>query len=157
MAFAYGYNIGPKVLGIDFSVKHTTAQHTVGSIAYDNKGREWLYVKAGGTIPVHNFVKAAANDDPFTNVLVGDASAAATKVLGMTPLALSSGDFAWIVKRGIYEDDAELASGSVADGQPIVCDANGGGTVAAATDINNACGVCLIDDTDNTGTIYVDC
>lgn len=155
MAFTPGYCVSR--IGPEFGVKSTTQKFPIGTIAWDHKGREWVYVKAGGTIPIHNFVKAAANDDPYTNVLVGDASAAATKVLGITPLALVSGDYTWIVKKGIYEDDAELASGAVADGQPIVCDANGGGTAAAATDINNACGVCLIDDTDNTGTVFVDC
>lgn len=155
MAFVSGYAISGKVFGVDYTQKHTTAQHPLGSISYDNKGRRWVYIKAGGTIPIHNQVKAAASNTPFDGALVGTASAAATQVIGITPLALSSGDYAWIVNGGVYEDDAEVASGAIADGQPFVCDANGGATLAAAADINNAAGVCIVDDTDNTGTLFL--
>lgn len=155
MAFAYGFNIGPKLMGVDFATKHTTPQHTPGTICSDNKGRKWIYVKAGGVIGAFRFVKAAVADDPYTDVLIGTASAAATMVLGMTPQALASGDYAWIVKSGVVEDDAVLASASTTPGAPIVCDANGAGTDAAAADLGNAVGICLIDDADNTGTIVL--
>lgn len=154
MAFVAGYCVGP-IFGIDFTIKGTVALFPVGTIAYDNKGRKWRYVKAAGAITAHNLVKAAAADDAYGGVLVGDASAAATAVLGITPLTLANGDYAWIVESGIYEDDAEVASGAIADGQPFVCDASGGATLAAATDINNARGICLVDDTDNTGTLLL--
>lgn len=156
MAFAYGYNVGPKRLGVDFSIKHTTQQHPLGSLNYDNKGRKWIYIKAGGTIGAFKLAKAGAVTD-FTSVVIATASNAATKVLGMTPLALASGDFAWIVAAGIVEDDAVVVSSAVANGDPIISDASGQCTIAVETDINNIIGHCLVDDNDNTGTIYLQC
>lgn len=157
MAFTAGFCIGPKMLGVDFTKIGTTALHRVGTIAHDHKGRTWVYVKANGTIGAGNFVKAANADDPYTDVVIATASAAATKVIGMAPYALAAGQFAWIVKRGPVEDVAQIVSASVAPGDPLVSDANGDGTIAQATDINNICGVCLVDDTGNLGTVYVDC
>ena len=156
MAYTHGFSIGP-LLGIDFSKKHTTAQHKVGTVAFDSKGRKLVYVKANGTIAVGNLVKAANNDDPFTNVVIGTASNANTKVLGMTPLALVAGDFAWIVSTGPFEDDAQIVSASVAPGDPLICDANGDCTIAVETDINTTIGHCLVDDTGNVGSVYLDC
>jgi len=157
MAFGYGFSIGPKKLGIDLTIKHTVAKHRVGEITFDNKGRKWVYVKANGTIGAFRFVKGAASTDPYTNVVIGTASAAGTQVVGMTPIALAAGDFAWIIKYGVLEDDAIVVSANVVNGDPIVCDANGAADKAAATDINNAVGICIVDDTDNTGTIFIDC
>lgn len=155
MAFAFGFNVGPKKLGIDFSKIDSTAQHPVGTRAYDNKGRQLTYVKANGTIGKGNLIKAPANSDPFTNVVIATASAAATLVLGIAPQALAAGNFAWIVSKGMFEDDAVVVSSAVANGDPIVSDANGAGTLAAAADINNAVGICVVDDTDNTGSVYL--
>lgn len=157
MAYTNGFNIGPKMLGIDFSIKHTVAQHPVGTIAYDSKGRKLQYVKANGTIGAFKLVKAASSSSPYTNVVIATASNAATKVMGMTPLALAAGDFAWIVVRGLVEDDAVVVSSALANGDPIISDASGQCTIAVETDINNIIGVCVVDDTDNTGTIWLDC
>jgi hypothetical protein len=157
MAFTAGFAIGPKTLGVDFTIKHTTAQHPVGTVAYDSKGRKWVYVKANGTIAVGNLVKAANADDPFTNVVIATASNANTRVLGMASLALSAGDYAWIVAAGIFEDDAQIVTASVAPGDPLISDANGDCTIAVETDINTTIGHCLVDDTDNTGTVFLNC
>ena len=157
MAFTFGFNVGPKTLGIDFSVIDTTAKHVVGTVAYDSKGRKLIYVKVSGSIGLGNFAKAAAADDPYTDVVIGTASGAATKVLGMAPQALTTGTWAWLVQKGIFEDDAQLVSANLTNGQPVICDANGDADIALAADIHNAVGVCLIDDTDNTGTLWLDC
>lgn len=154
MSFVQGYCVGPK-LGIDFTAIDTVAKHQIGKIAYDHRGRKMVYVKANGTIGAFRFVKAPATSDPFTNVVIGTASAAATLVLGMTPRALVAGNYAWIVQSGVIEDDAIVVSANLANGQPIVCDANGAADIAAATDIENALGICVVDDTDNTGTILL--
>lgn len=154
MAFTPGYCVGPKI-GVDLATKHTTAQHPVGTIVFDNKGRTWVYIKAGGTIALGNFVKAASADDPYTSAVIGTASGAGTMIIGMAGMALAANDFAFIVKSGVFEDDAQIVSASVAAGDPLICDANGDGTIATAADINNACAVCLVDDTDNTGTILL--
>jgi hypothetical protein len=143
MAFAFGFNVGPKMLGVDFSTKHTTAQHRLGTECLDSKGRTMLYVKAGGTIEKGNLVKAAASATPHDGVLVATASATATFILGMAPQALASGDYAWIVEHGVFEDEAQLAA--VAAGEAFVSDANGDCVAAAAADIENSRGVVLVD------------
>lgn len=155
MAFAYGFAANGKIFGVDVSLKHTTQQHAIGTESIDSKGRTWVYVKANGTIGAFKFCKAASSSDPYTNVVIGTASAAATLVAGMTVIALAAGDYAWIVKRGTIEDDATVVSANLTNGQPIVCDANGAADLAAATDIENAIGICVVDDTDNTGTIFL--
>lgn len=158
MAYTHGFSVGPKLLGIDFSLKHTTAQHRVGTIAYDSKGRQMVYVKANGAIAAGNLVKATHADDPYTNVVIGTASNAGTKVLGMATMTLAAGDFAWIVKKGVFEDDAQLGnSAAIAPGDPFICDANGDCVIAVETDINNIVGHVLVDDADNTGTVWLDC
>lgn len=155
MAFAFGYCVGPKTLGVDFSAVHSTAQHPLGTIAYDNKGRKMLYVKANGSIGLGNFVKASSAATPFTDVVIGTASNAATWILGMAPQALSAGNYAWIVASGLFEDSAQIVSASVAAGDPLICDANGDATIAVETDINNARAVCLVDGGSNTGSIIL--
>lgn len=157
MAFTYGFAVASKVLGVDYSKKSTTALHPVGALSIDSKGRTWVYVKANGTIGAFKLVKAAAASDPFTNVVIATASNAATKVLGMSPLALAAGDFAWIVSDGVVEDDAVVVSASVANGDPIISDGTGQCVIAVETDINNIIGHCIVDDTDNTGTILLLC
>lgn len=157
MAFTFGFNIGPKALGIDFSAIDSVAKHPIGTIAYDSKGRCLVYVKANGTIGKGKLVKSASASDPYTNVVIATASAAGTTVLGMAPQALAAGNYAWIVKQGLFEDDAVVVSASVANGDPFVSDASGQCTIAAAADVNNAHGTVVVDDTDNTGTVYLLC
>lgn len=155
MAFTYGFNVGPKLLGVDLQNTHTTAQHPVGSVVFDNLGKKYRYVLAAGTIGVGNLVKAANADAPFAAVVIATASNAATHIVGMTPVALASGDYAWILESGVFEDDAQIVSASIAPGDPFISDANGDCTIAVETDIQNARGVCLVDDTDNTGTVLL--
>lgn len=143
MAFTYGFP-ADHTLGVNFSKKTTVKEWTPGTLCKDNKGRTWVYVKANGTIAKGKMVKATANDDPFTNVVVATASAAATMILGITVQDLAAGDYAWIVKSGVVEDDAGL--GTVSAGEPFVSDASGTAATAAAADINNAVGVVLVDD-----------
>lgn len=156
MSYTHGFCVFP-TLGVDFSAKSTVAKHPMGMLAWDNKGRELVYVKANGVIALGNLVKAAQADDPYTNVVIGTASNAGTKVLGMATMALAAGDYAWIVKKGVFEDDAQIVTASVAPGDPFICDANGDCTIAVETDINNIAGHVLVDDTDNTGTVWLDC
>src|SRR5712672_2894915 len=106
MAFAYGFAVAGKVLGVNYALKHITPQHGIGQISYDSRGRKWVYVKANGTIGGFKMVRNAAASDPFTNVVIAVASAATSMVIGISPLALSAGDYAWIIKEGIVEDDA---------------------------------------------------
>ena len=153
MAFAAGFCVN--MLGVDFTIKHTTQQHSMGLQVYDNKGRRWIYITAGGTIAVFSLVKAANADDPYTSAVIATASNAATAVMGMNTLALSSGDYAWIVRAGVVEDDAVVVSSAVAAGDPIIASSAGACTIAVETDINNAIGICLVDDTDNTGTVLL--
>jgi hypothetical protein len=155
MAFTFGYAIGPKLFGVDLTAIDAVAKHAVGSLAYDSKGRALIYVKANGTIAKGKFVKSAVASDPFTNVVIATASGAGSMVLGITPTALVAGNFAWIVQHGLFEDDAALVSASVANGDPLIVDASGNGTIATAADINNAVGICVVDDTDNTGTVFL--
>lgn len=155
MAFAYSFAAYAKTVGVDYTIKSSVALHPIGTLSVDNKGRTWVYVKANGTIGAFKFAKSATSSDPYTNVVIGTASAAASLVVGMTPIALAAGDFAWIIKSGLIEDDAVVVSANVANGQPIVCDASGQADLAAATDIENAIGICVVDDTDNTGTIFL--
>ena len=155
MAFTPGFCVGPKILGVDLANKHTVAQHPVGTTVYDHKGRTWVYIKAGGTIGLGNLVKAASADDPYTSAVIATASNAATFILGMSGLALVANDFAFIVAHGIFEDDAQIVTASIAPGDPFISDANGDCTIAVETDINNARGICLVDDADNTGTVLL--
>lgn len=155
MAFVYGFNVGPIRVGVNLSLVGTTKMHALGSIAYNDKGKKFRYVLAAGTIGLGNYIKAAHADDPYGAVVIGDASAAATHVLGMAPVALASGQYAWILEDGVFEDDAQIVSANVVAGQPLHVDANGDGDIAAATDITNTTGTVLVDDTDNTGTVFV--
>lgn len=154
MSFVYGYNVGPKSLGIDYTVKHTTPQHQIGSISYDNRGRKWIYVKSNATIAAGKLVRAVHLADPFTNVIVATASNAATRPIGISVLALSAGDYAWIVNQGVVEDDAQLVS-ALAAGSPFISNGTGQAVIAVETDINNVSGLCLVDDGDSTGTLLL--
>lgn len=155
MAFDYGFNVGPITVGVKLSRIDTTKMHPLGSIAYNEKGKKFRYVQIAGTIGLGNYCKAALADDPYGAVVIADASAAATHVIGMAPVALASGNFAWILEDGPFEDDAQIVSANVVAGQPLHVDANGDGDIAAATDITNTTGTVLVDDTDNTGTVFV--
>lgn len=155
MAFTYGVPVGPKILGVDLDGVHSSAQHPVGTVVWDSKGKSYVYVLAGGSIGAGNFVKGVQADDPFTDVVIGTASAAANRPIGMATQALVDNDYAFILRTGVFEDDAQIVSANVAAGDPIVSDANGDGDKAAATDINDASGICLVDDGDNTGTVLL--
>ena len=157
MAYTAGFNIGPRMTGIDLSLVGTTQLHPMGSIAYDNRGRKYVYVKANGTVAAFKLVKSASASDPFTNVVIATASGAATKVLGMTVLALAANQYAWIVTQGVVEDDASVVSASVANGDPLISDGSGNCTLATAADLEDTIGICIVDDTDNTGTIVLSC
>lgn len=159
MAFTYGYAVGPKSAGVNLALIHSTAQHRMGTKVFDNLGRVWLYVKANGSIALGNFIKAALADDPYTNVVISTASGATGEaiVIGMAPVALVAGNFAWIVNQGVFEDDAQIVSAAVAAGDALESDANGDGDIALAASIDNAIATCLVDDGDNTGTVLLHC
>jgi hypothetical protein len=156
MSFAYGYALQP---GIDFSRKTTKQEFPIGMMAFDNKGRQWVYVKANGTIAAFKMAKCAASSDPFTNVVIATlvgADGAGNAVAGCTPQALAAGDFAWIVYRGVVEDDAVVISAAVQNGSPYDVSGTGdAGVLSLAADLANSNGVVIVDDTDNTGTILL--
>lgn len=156
MAYVFDSTIVFPVLGVDVTKVGTTQLWPLGmKVRGATYGKQYTYVKAGGVIAYGNLIKGGLADDPYAAVLIGTASAAANQPIGLWPHATSSAtnDFAFIHTGGVFEDDAQVVSASVANGDPFVSDANGDCTIAAATDITNAAGEVLVDDTDNTGTV----
>lgn len=73
------------VSGLDFYAEETTASHTIGARAYTDDGREFRYVKAGGTTLVAgNLLQSSAEDTQFDEMAVPTAVAIGATDIGVT-------------------------------------------------------------------------
>lgn len=94
--------IGHKALGVDVTAVHTAAQHPLGFRAVDDEGKEYVYVKAGGSITAKNPVKIAAS-------WVATASGNAGRVEGVAVVGMAANDYGFVQTRGVVDVDADSA------------------------------------------------
>lgn len=157
MAFAAGKFTGPKFLDIDIDVltDDATALQLVGEEVRDHRGRKWTYVKFGATTAKGDacYVSAASVSIPITVI---PTSARTQTPLGISPIAHTANYFGWLLTEGLFEDDAKVVSASVQNGEPVNPSATAGAVdLRLATDLTGCNWVCIVDDTDNTGSVFV--
>lgn len=100
--------------------------HPIGTLAYDQFGNEYRYIKAGAAIAQFNAVKASGATG-FSSVI--PTAAAGDVVLGVATAAFLSGEFGFILSRGQVTC---MVVNATAAGSPLVTGATAG-TLALAT------------------------
>lgn len=148
--------LGDKLLGVDVTATHTTQQHELGLFVRDG-GKEYRYVKAGGTIGANVAVKIATAD-------VATVSGNAGAVDGVSHVAIASGSYGFIQTRGevVANVEGSLAAGALCS---FVADANGdiraavavneGGATSHAAGIHSVRGKCTVAESAGLGTVLL--
>ena len=89
-----GY-VSHKLLGVDTTAVTTTQEHELGTIVWDQAGREFVYVVADGTgVAAGDTVKLA------TGYVVTSGSAG-TWVFAVAPVAIGASKYGWVQTRGV--------------------------------------------------------
>lgn len=120
--------------------RDTTAQTTLGSRAYDISGNEYTYVKAGADIAQYDAVRFAGSATGYDDVR--PTSAAGQVVIGAATAAFTSGQYGYILTRGVATVKVVVATTA---GVALVPNATAGTlAVAQATDTTFSNAVALV-------------
>lgn len=120
--------LGHKALGVDTTVVHTTAQHPLGLRVFDDEGKEFVYVKAGGVIAAKNPVKIAAS-------YAATASGNAGRVDAVATVAFAANDYGFVQTKGVVDVDAD---GAVANNAILSLIANASGQMVAVAAVSES-------------------
>jgi hypothetical protein len=121
---------GLAFVGSDIT-RSTTALNTLGSVAHDDLGNRYRYVKAGANIAATDAVRFQGSALGFDDVR--PTSAVAQAVIGVATAAFTSGDYGYILENGVA---SVKTSGAVAVATALVSSAVAGTLAAyAAADI----------------------
>lgn len=146
---------GSKDLGVDIAATDDTAKHVLGTRVGTNDGKEFQYILAGGAITANAPVKIATG---FSATVSGNAG----RVDGVAPVAIASGDYGWIQRKGVCSVDAatDVDAGDYVTG---ISDASGrvieavavaeGGAATHAVGSLRIIGVGLVNEAANVATI----
>jgi hypothetical protein len=120
--------------------RSTTALLALGTRAWDKSGNEYIYVKAGASIAQYDAVRFSGSALGYDDVR--PTSAVAQVVLGSADAAFASGDYGFILHKGI--GTVKVAVGTAA-GSSLVSSATAGTlAIAAATDLAYRPAVALV-------------
>lgn len=130
----------PNAIASNSTKTSTTQKLPLGTKAFDANGNEYTYIKAGAAIAQYDAVRfngsAAGYDD------VRPTSAAGQVVIGAAQVALASGEYGWILSRGVGTVKVVVAT---AAGSALVPNATAGTlALAQATDVTFSSAVALV-------------
>lgn len=109
----------------DSAVRSTTTLYPLGTLARDANGNEYIYVKAGATIPINAAVVPNADLSD-----VRQSSASNQAVLGVADAAFASGDNGFILSKGTV---SVLTGGAIAANSLLASAAAGAMVLVDAT------------------------
>lgn len=113
--------------------RSTTALAGLGSKSFDELGNEYTYVKAGAAIAANDAVRMNGSALGWDDVR--PTSAAGQQVYGAATAAFASGDYGYVLTRGVATVKVVVAT---AAGSPLMTNATAGTLVIAdATAIAN--------------------
>lgn len=138
MAQIIGYP-GAYAVG-DTSQRDTVQKLPLGSVGYDADGKEYRYVRAGAAIAANDAVRFQGSALGFDDVR--PTSAVQQSVVGVALAAFASGDYGWVLRRGV---GSVKTTGAVAVGTTLATGATAGTlAAAAATDVNDVGATVLV-------------
>jgi hypothetical protein len=111
----------------DSTTRSTTTLYPLGTLARDAAGNEYIYVKAGATIPINSAVKANADlSDVRVTAAAGDA------LVGVADAAFATGDNGFLLSRGTV---SVITAGAIAANTLLSPAAAGAMAAMAAADL----------------------
>ncbi len=125
------------IIGIDPLDRAASAQHKAGSIGMDDKGIEYIYVAAGGTV---NNGDCVAVDSNFAALALTKALADTLPIIGFAQAAFASGQWGWVARRGVGIKGNVLANTTV--NAPLYTTATAGHLSHVSTSQTMIHGVC---------------
>lgn len=121
---------GTAVLG-DVTTRSTTPLNAIGTRVPDTDGNIWRYIKAGASIAQYDALRFQGSALGWDDVR--PTSAAAQPIIGVAQAAFSSGDYGFILEKGIGQ---MKTTGTVAANVQLVSNGTAGtGAAYANTDI----------------------
>ena len=128
---------GSKALGVRLTDISSTAEHELGACVRTEDGKEFMYIKAGGSdLAVYVPVKIATG-------YVCTASGNAGHVFGVPQTAITAAYYGWVQTKGVctaHVTDAQAAGVNI----PCLTDANGDLTAVVAGTTAGVRGVTLV-------------
>jgi|TARA_R100000995_G_scaffold66172_1_gene35009 hypothetical protein len=86
-------------VGIDFDGENeTTPSQTLGAKMVGTDGSEWIYCLAGGAVAQYDCV---AVTEAMSAVPITKALADTGEIVGVAPVAIASGSYAWVQTSGV--------------------------------------------------------
>jgi len=136
----------------DSTRRTTTQEFPLGTRAIAENGKEYTYVKAGAAIAAKEAVNFQLSALGFDDVRKS-AAAVDKFVLGLADTAFSSGDYGWVLTRGV---GVTLLGSGVAAGDLLSTSGAAAGTLikCANTAVGNRPLVCLVAESSGEGTVY---
>lgn len=100
-------------MGVYLADTHTVPQFEPGAVTFQN-GNEYMYVRAGSAVAVGDalFVDATSTEEPYRLI---PTSAVNQSVDAISPIAIASGSYGWVVIRGNVV--AKVAASTAANAQ----------------------------------------
>ena len=125
------------IIGLDPTDRTSAPQHRAGSLGFDAAGAEYIYVAASAAIANGDCVAVDSNfaASPITKTL-----ADAMPVIGFATASFASGQWGWVVRRGVGFRANVLANTTVAS--PLYTTATAGNLSHVATSQTMIHGVC---------------
>lgn len=133
--------ISGKATGAILTNRSTTAKATLGARVFDSSGNEYVYVKAGAAIALNDACRFAGSTLGFDDIR--PTSAAQQTVFGVATTAFASGEYGFLLVRGVATCKVIVAT---AAGSALVSGATAG-TLALSvvgTDFANRPAVALV-------------
>lgn len=105
----------------DTTRRTTTKELPLGTLAYDELGNEYVYVKAGAAIAINKAVTFTLSALGMDDVVA--TSAVDQHILGVATTAFASGEYGFVLKRGVAR---VLATNNIAAGSRAVSGTDSG-------------------------------
>lgn len=125
------------IIGLDPTDRTSTPQHRAGSLGFDAAGAEYIYVSANATV---NNGDCVAVDSNFTAAPITKTLADGLPIVAFATAAFASGQWGWVVRRGVGFRANALANTTVA--APLYTTATAGHLSHVATSQTMVHGVC---------------
>lgn len=90
------------LVGVNFEVTETTAKFPLGTVAFDNHGGQWIYVKAAETLTVYSLCHIT-NASVIAGTWLAELTEAADiatgpKFVGLNQVAFAASDYGWLCR-----------------------------------------------------------